>query len=140
MEPVASGIAIFQLIQTIAQASAFVYGYIAAVRNANSSYHSLLDELNSIIRVLTMVREIEKETPLPKNLRHTLSQLTAKNGPVVKLQVELKNLLPDEPEKKNLKIRPKLMWPFKEQKTEVITARLKALYIDITTALAKDSW
>ncbi|KAG1719034.1 hypothetical protein EDB19DRAFT_1919458 [Suillus lakei] len=134
MDPITSGVTILQLVQTIAQASALLYGYITSVRDADSSCQSLLDELNSILGVLTTVMEIEKDPSLPANLRHVLSKLMAENGPVTKLQGELKNLLPNEKGKIS-----KLMWPFKERRAAAIAERLKGFYRDITTVLAIDS-
>ncbi|KAG1751894.1 hypothetical protein EDB19DRAFT_1206608 [Suillus lakei] len=139
MDPITSGVTILQLVQTIARASALFYGYVASVRDADSSCQSLLDELSSILGVLTTVMEIEKDPSLPDNLRHVLSKLMAENGPVTKLQGELKNLLPTEQESRKMGTISKLMWPFKEKKTVAIAERLKGFYRDITTVLVIDS-
>ncbi|KAG2076223.1 hypothetical protein BDR04DRAFT_1090142 [Suillus decipiens] len=139
MDPITSGVTIIQLIQTIAQASALLYGYVASVCDADSSCQTLLDELSSILGVLTTVIEIEKDPSLPDNLRVVLSKLMAEDGPVTKLQRELKVLLPNEQENKRLGTISKLMWPFKEKKAVAIAERLRGFYRDITTVLAIDS-
>jgi hypothetical protein len=139
MDPITSGVTILQLVQTIAQASALLYGYVASVRDADSSCQTLLDELSTILGVLTTVMEIEKDRSLPDNLRRVLSRLMADHGPVMKLQGELKNLLPNEQESKTMGKMSKLMWPFKEKKAAAIAERLKGFYRDITTVLAIDS-
>ncbi|KAG1738300.1 hypothetical protein EDD22DRAFT_1009312 [Suillus occidentalis] len=123
MDPITSGLTILQLVQTIAQASALLYGYVASVRDADSSCQTLLDELSTILGVLTTVMEIEKDPSLPDNLRHG----------------ELKNLLPREQESRTMGKMSKLMWPFKEKKAAAIAERLKGFYRDITTVLAIDS-
>ncbi|KAG2361071.1 hypothetical protein BDR07DRAFT_1610413 [Suillus spraguei] len=139
MDPITSGVTIIQLVQTIAQASALLYGYVASVHDADSSCQTLLDELSSILGVLTTVIEIEKDPSLPDNLRDVLSKLMAENGPVTKLQRELKVLLPNEQENKRMGTISKLMWPFKEKKAVAIAERLRGFYRDITTVLAIDS-
>ncbi|KAG2361078.1 hypothetical protein BDR07DRAFT_92579 [Suillus spraguei] len=140
MDPVISGVTIIQLVQTIAQASALLYKYAVSVSKAESSYQTLLDELSSILGVLTTVMEIEKDPSLPDNLRDVLSKLMAKDGPVTKLQGELKNLLlANEQESKKMGTVSKLMWPFKEKKAAAIAERLRGFYRDITTVLAIDS-
>ncbi|KAG1759274.1 hypothetical protein EDD22DRAFT_849351 [Suillus occidentalis] len=139
MDPITSGVTILQLVQTIAQASALLYGYVASVRDADSSCQILLDELSTILGVLTTVMEIKKDRSLPDNLRHVLSKLMAEHGPVMKLQGELKNLLPNEQESKAMSKMSKLMWPFKEKRAAAIAERLKGFYRDITTVLAIDS-
>ncbi|KAG1775656.1 hypothetical protein EV702DRAFT_1046763 [Suillus placidus] len=139
IDPFTSGLTVVHVVQTIAQASALLYGYIASVRDADSTCQTLLDELSSIIGVLTTVTEIEKDPSLPDNLHHVLSKLMAENGPVTKLQRELKNLLPNEQESRKMGAISKLMWPFKEKKAAAITERLKGFYRDITTVLAIDS-
>jgi hypothetical protein len=139
MDPITSSLTILQLVQTIAQASALLYGYVASVRDADSSCQTLLDELSTILGVLTTVIEIEKDPSLPDNLRHVLSKLMAEHGPVMKLQGELKNLLPNEQESKAMGKMSKLMWPFKEKRAAAIAERLKGFYRDITTVLAIDS-
>jgi hypothetical protein len=118
MDPITSGVTILQLVQTIAQASALLYGYVASVRDADSSCQTLLDELSTILGVLTTVMEIKKDRSLPDNLRHVLSKLMAEHGPVMKLQGELKNLLPNEQESKAMSKMSKLMWPFKKRKQQ----------------------
>ena len=102
MDPITSGLTVLQLLQTIVQASALLYGYVASVRDADSSCQSLLNEFSSIGGVLTTVMGIEKDTSLPDNLRHALSILMAKDGPVANLLVELKNILPNEQEGKKM--------------------------------------
>ncbi|KAG1778801.1 hypothetical protein EV702DRAFT_138704 [Suillus placidus] len=139
IDPFTGGLTVVHVVQTIAQVSALLYGYIASVRDADSACQTLLDELSSIIGVLTTVTEIEKDPSLPDNLRHVLSKLMAENGPVTKLQRELKNLLPNEQESKKMGTISKLKWPFKEKKAAAITERLKGFYRDITTVLAIDS-
>lgn len=136
MDPITSSVTILQLVQTIAQASALLYKYVASVRDADSSCQSLLDELSSIHGVLATVVEIEKDPFLPDNLHYVLSKLMAENGPIRKLHEELKNLLPN----KKMGTRSKLMWPFKEKRAAVIAERLKGFYRDITVALAINSW
>ncbi|KAG2076221.1 hypothetical protein BDR04DRAFT_1090139 [Suillus decipiens] len=141
MDPVTSGMAVFQLVQTIGQASAFLYKYVASVRDAPSSCKRLLDQYNSIRGVLATVTDIVNSKDLPDNLCDVLSRLMDDNGPVAKLKSELKNLLPDgltSAEKMNMK--SKLIWPFKEKETGQIADRLKQYYVDITVILAIDSW
>jgi hypothetical protein len=139
MDPITNGLAIVTLVQTIKQASALLYGYVSSVHNADSSCQTLLDQLNSILGVLTAVMAIQDDPSLPNNLRDSLSKLTADNGPITKLRKELKNLLPDKQEKIKKGIISKLIWPFKEEKAATIVERLKSFYSDITTVLAIDS-
>ncbi|KAG2361083.1 hypothetical protein BDR07DRAFT_93024 [Suillus spraguei] len=142
MDPITSGATIIQLIQAIAQASTLLYKYVASVRNADSSCQTLLDELSSILGLLTTVTEIEKDPSLPDNLRIVLSKLMVEDGPVTKLQGELTKLLPNEQDLENKKMGKisKLLWPFKEKKAAAIAERLRGFYRDITTVLAIDSW
>ncbi|KAG1721344.1 hypothetical protein EDB19DRAFT_2044402 [Suillus lakei] len=140
MDPITSGVTILQVVQTIAQASALLYGYIASVRNAPSSCQRLLDQWNSIRGVLATVMDIEDDRSLPDNLRHALSLLITKDGPVAKLDAELKNLLPNNLASGKMSKITRLTWPFKEKEAGVIADRLKQYYLDITTILAIDSW
>ncbi|KAG1732163.1 hypothetical protein EDB19DRAFT_1300261 [Suillus lakei] len=140
MDPITSGVTILQVVQTIAQASALLYGYIASVRNAPSSCQRLLDQWNSIRGVLATVMDIEDDRSLPDNLRHALSLLITKDGPVAKLDAELKNLLPNDLASGKMSKITRLTWPFKEKEAGVIADRLKHYYVDITTILAIDSW
>ncbi|KAG2067881.1 hypothetical protein BDR04DRAFT_823975 [Suillus decipiens] len=82
---------------------------------------------------------IEKDTSLPDDIRHLLSKLMAKNGPVIKLHEELKHLLPNTQGSQQMGKISKLMWPFKEKKAAEIAERLRSFYRDITTILAIDS-
>ncbi|KAG0699158.1 hypothetical protein DFH29DRAFT_61721 [Suillus ampliporus] len=139
MDPITSGLTILQVVQTIAQASALLYGYVAAVRDADSSCRDLLDVLSSIGGVLTTVMEIEKDASLPDNLRGALSRLMT-NGPVAKLQVELNKLLPNEQENRKMGMIDKLKWPFEEKEVAVIVDKLKEHHRDITAILEIDAW
>ncbi|KAG2361081.1 hypothetical protein BDR07DRAFT_1486347 [Suillus spraguei] len=143
MDPISGGMAVFQLVQTIGQASAFLLRYVASVRDAPKSCKRLLDQYNSIRGVLATVTDIvnAKDQCLPDNLCNVLSKLMDDNGPVAKLESELKNLLPNDlasAEKMSKKSR--LIWPFKEKETGEIADRLKQYYVDITVILAIDSW
>ncbi|KAG1900274.1 uncharacterized protein F5891DRAFT_1035040 [Suillus fuscotomentosus] len=140
MDPITSGLTILQLVQTIAQASALVLKYVASVRNADSSSRSLLNEFSSIGGVLTTVMEIEKDGSLSDNLRFALSNLVADNGPVAKLQMELKNILPNEQETGKMKTMTKWTWPFKEKEAGEILNKLKGYCVEITNILAIDAW
>jgi hypothetical protein len=140
MDPITSGLTILQLVQTIAQASALLYGYVASVRDAPSACKRLLDQCNSIRGVLTTVMEIEKDQFLPDNLRHALSLLMTEDGPVVKLDSELKNLLLNDLASGKMSKKSRLTWPFKEKEAGVIADRLKQYYVDITAILTIDSW
>ncbi|KAG1771903.1 hypothetical protein EV702DRAFT_1201783 [Suillus placidus] len=91
-----SGLPVLQVIQNIAQASALLYGYVAS---------SLLHELSLIGGVLTTVTKIEEDSSLPDNLRQALSNL--KDGPITKLQIELKNLLLVDRESGKMAIKDK---------------------------------
>ncbi|KAG2355978.1 hypothetical protein BDR07DRAFT_1492447 [Suillus spraguei] len=142
MDPITSGLTILQLVQTIGQASALLLGYVASVRNADSSSRSLLNEFSSIGGVLTTVMEIEKDSSLPDNLRLALSNLMANNGPIAKLQIELKKILPSEHESRKMKMKTitKMTWPFKEKEAGVIINKLKQYCGEITNILAIDTW
>ncbi|KAG1733700.1 hypothetical protein EDB19DRAFT_2041132 [Suillus lakei] len=143
MDPIsaiASGLTVLQLLQTIAQASALLYGYVASVRDADSSCQSLLNEFSSIGGVLTTVTEVEKDTSLPDTLRRALSILMAKDGPVANLLMELKNILPNEQERGKMGVKDKLKWPFKGPKASAIVAKLKDYYREIASILAIDTW
>ncbi|KAG2092686.1 hypothetical protein BD769DRAFT_1679007 [Suillus cothurnatus] len=140
MDPITSGLTILQLVQTIAQASALLYGYVASVRDAPSACKRLLDQCNSIRGVLTTVMEIEKDQFLPDNLRHALSLLMTEDGPVAKLDSELKNLLLSDLASGKMSKKSRLTWPFKEKEAGVIADRLKQYYVDITAILTIDSW
>ncbi|KAG1856206.1 hypothetical protein C8R48DRAFT_718727 [Suillus tomentosus] len=139
MDPITSGLTILQLIQTIAQASALLYGYVASVCNADSSCQGLLNELSAVGGVLTTVMAIEWDDPLPPNLSHALSTLMATDGPVAKLLVELKSILPNEQAGK-MKTISRLTWPFKEKEAGAIIDRLKNYCGEITKILAIDTW
>ncbi|KAG0691811.1 hypothetical protein DFH29DRAFT_883673 [Suillus ampliporus] len=136
MDPITSGLTILQVVEAIAQASALLYRYIASVRDADSSCRSLLNELRSLGGVLSTVMEIEQDHTLPDNLRGALSRLMIIDGPVAKLQVELRNLLPTEPQNSKMGMKDKFMWPFKEQKIAAIVDKLKQYYCDISTILS----
>ncbi|KAG1719028.1 hypothetical protein EDB19DRAFT_1919449 [Suillus lakei] len=145
MDPIsiiASGLTVLQLIQTIAQASVLLLEYVASVPNADSSCQSLLNEFSSICSVLITVMEIEKDTSLPDNLRSALSNLTAKDGPVANLLLELKNILPNEQawESGKMKMISRLTWPFKEKEAGAIIDRLKNYCGKITNILVIDTW
>ncbi|KAG1793063.1 uncharacterized protein HD556DRAFT_517086 [Suillus plorans] len=139
MDPITSGLTILQLIQTIAQASALLYGYVASVCNADSSCQGLLNELSAVGGVLTTVMAIERGDSLPPNLSHALSTLMATDGPVVKLLVELKSILPNEQAGK-MKTISRLTWPFKEKEAGAIIDRLKNYCGEIAKILAIDTW
>ncbi|KAG0691812.1 hypothetical protein DFH29DRAFT_1010121 [Suillus ampliporus] len=139
MDPITSGLTILQVVQTIAQASALLYGYAASVRDADSSCRDLLDVLSSIGGVLTTVMEIEMDTSLPDNLRGALSRLMAKDGPIAKLQVELKNLLPNEQGSRKMGMIDKLKWLFEEKEVAAIVDKLKEHHRDITAILEIDA-
>ncbi|KAG1772939.1 hypothetical protein EV702DRAFT_1245597 [Suillus placidus] len=115
----AGGLTVLQVIQTIAQTSALLYGYVASARDADSSCQSLLNELGLIGGVLTTVTKIEEDSSLPNNLRQALSNL--KDGPLTKLQIELKNLLPTDRESGKMAIKDKLKRPFKDTKASAIS-------------------
>ncbi|KAG2340435.1 hypothetical protein BDR05DRAFT_950503 [Suillus weaverae] len=134
----ASGLTVLQVIETIAQASALLYGYVASVRNADSSCQNLLKELSAVGGVLTTVMAIEKDGSLPLNLSHALSKLMATNGPVANLLVELKSILPNENGK--MKTISRLKWPFKEKEAGTIIDKLKNYCGEITNILAIDTW
>ncbi|KAG2145231.1 hypothetical protein DEU56DRAFT_198082 [Suillus clintonianus] len=142
MDPITSGLTVLQVVRTIAQTSALLYGYVASVRNAPLSCQRLLDQCNSIRGVLATVMEIEKDhgDSLPDNLHSALSHLMTKDGPVARLGAELKNLLPNDLESGKMSKITRWTWPFKEKETGVIADRLKQYYGDITTILAIDSW
>ncbi|KAG1740514.1 uncharacterized protein EDB91DRAFT_1132919 [Suillus paluster] len=140
MDPITSGLTILQVVQTVAQASALLYGYVASVRDADSSSRGLLNELRSIGGILTTVMEIEKDSSLPDNLRGALSCLMAEDGPVAKLQVELKNLLPNEQRSRGAGMIDKLKWPFKEKTAAAIVDKLKDYCREITVILEIDAW
>ncbi|KAG1847840.1 hypothetical protein DFJ58DRAFT_915119 [Suillus subalutaceus] len=139
---IAGGVAVLQLIQTVAQASALLYRYVASVRNADSSCQSLLNELSAVGGVLTTVTAIKKDDTLLPDLNHALSKLMTTDGPVAKLLVELKSILPNEQAQENGKMKtiPKLMWPFKEKEAGAIIDKLKKYCGEITNILAIDSW
>ncbi|KAG0699157.1 hypothetical protein DFH29DRAFT_1081402 [Suillus ampliporus] len=140
MDPITSGLTILQVVEAIAQASALLYRYIASVRDADSSCRSLLNELRSLGGVLSTVMEIEQDHTLPDNLRGALSRLMIIDGPVAKLQVELRNLLPTEPQNSKMGMKDKFMWPFKEQKIAAIVDKLKQYCREITAILEIDTW
>ncbi|KAG1778794.1 hypothetical protein EV702DRAFT_1217465 [Suillus placidus] len=139
---IASGLTVLQVIQTIAQASALLYGYVASVRNADSSCQSLLNELSAVGGVLTTVMVIEKDGSLPPNLSHALSFLMAVDGPVANLLAELKSILPNEQARENGKMKTisRLTWPFKEKEVGAIIDKLKSYCGEITQILAIDTW
>ncbi|KAG1878274.1 hypothetical protein F4604DRAFT_1621128 [Suillus subluteus] len=144
MDPITSGLTILQVIETIAQASALLLGYVASVRNADSSCQSLLNQFSSISGVLTTVTKIDSknDSSLPHNLRHALSTLMAEDGPVAHLLVELKNILPNEQARESGKMKTisRLTWPFKEKEAGAIVERLKHYCGEITKILAIDTW
>ncbi|KAG1863054.1 hypothetical protein F4604DRAFT_1683657 [Suillus subluteus] len=142
MDPITSGLTVLQVIQTVAQASALLYGYVASVCNADSSCQSLLNELSAVGGVLATVMVIEKDDSLPPNLRHALSKLMATDGPVANLLVELKSILPNEQARESGKMKTisRLTWPFKEKEAGAINDRLKTYCGEITQILAIDTW
>ncbi|KAG2051859.1 hypothetical protein BDR06DRAFT_973430 [Suillus hirtellus] len=140
MDPITSGLTILQLVQTIAQASALLLGYVASACKADSSCRGLLKELSSINGVLTTVMDIERNHSLPINLRLALSNLMAINGPVAKLQMELEHILPNKQEIEQMKTVTKWTWPFKEKEAGAILNKLKGYCNEITDILAIDTW
>lgn len=142
MDLITSGLTVLQVIQTVAQASALLYGYVASVCNADSSCQSLLNELSAVGGVLTTVMVIEKDGSLPPNLRHAFSKLMATDGPVANWLVELKSILPNEQarESGNMKAISRLTWPFKEKEAGAIIDRLKTYCGEISQILAIDTW
>ncbi|KAG2040633.1 hypothetical protein BDR03DRAFT_96214 [Suillus americanus] len=140
MDPITGNVAILQLVQKTARVSASLYRYVASVRDAPSSCKRLLDQCNSIRGVLTTVMDIEKDKILPGDLRRAFSLLIAENGPVAKLDSEMKNLLPNNLTKGKLSEQSRSTWPFKEEETGAIADRLRQYYVDITVILATDSW
>ncbi|KAG1737778.1 hypothetical protein EDB19DRAFT_1829369 [Suillus lakei] len=140
MDPITSGLTVLQVIQTTAQASALLLGYVASARKADSSCRSLLDELSSISGVLSTVMGIEKDGSLPDNFRLALSNLMAEDGPVVKLHIELSNLLPNEQEMRTMETMTRWTWPFKEREAGAILGKLKGYCVEITNILAIDTW
>ncbi|KAG2357890.1 hypothetical protein BDR07DRAFT_317343 [Suillus spraguei] len=140
MEPISSSVAVLPLIESLAQASTFMYRYVASVRNADASYQTLLILFSPIIGILTIVMEIRNDPFLPENLRRVLSSLLDKDGLVTKLKGELEDILPNKQESMKMGKSSKLMWPFKEKKAVAIIERLRGFYDDIAAALAIDSW
>jgi hypothetical protein len=139
---IAGGVAVLQVIQTIAQASELLYRYVASVRNADSSCQSLLNELSAIGGVLTTVMVIEKDDSLPPNLCNALSKLMTTDGPVANLLMELNSILPNEQPRENGKMKTisRLTWPFKEKEAGAIIDKLKKYCGEITNILAIDTW
>jgi len=140
MDPITASLTIFQVVQTIAQASAALYEYIASVRDADPSCQNLLDEFSSISGVLATVMALEDDATLPTPLRSALSKLMSLDGPVAKLQEDLLNILPSDPKSRKMGVKAKVMWPFKEKKAIIIIQRLKQYYADITAIVAVNSW
>ncbi|KAG2336150.1 hypothetical protein BDR05DRAFT_155179 [Suillus weaverae] len=138
----ASGVTVLKVIETIAQASALLYRYVASVSNADSSCQSLLNELNAVGGVLTTVMAIEKDGSLPPNLSHALSKLMATDGPVANLLAELKSILPNEQARENGKIKTisRLTWPFKEKEAGTIIDKLKSYCGEIAHILSIGTW
>jgi hypothetical protein len=139
---ITGGVAVLQVIQTIAQASELLYRYVASVRNADSSCQSLLNEISAIGGVLTTVMMIKKDDSLPPNLCNVLSKLEATDGPVANLLVELQNILPNEQARENgkMKMISRLTWPFKEKEAGAIIDKLKKYCGEITNILAINTW
>ncbi|KAG1836890.1 hypothetical protein DFJ58DRAFT_817353 [Suillus subalutaceus] len=140
MDPITNGLTVLQVVQTIAQASALLLGYVTSVRDADSSCQTLLNELRSIGGVLTTFMGINDNASLPPALCDALSRLMANDGPLVKLQGELQNLLPTDQESRKMGMRDKLTWPFKEKKATAIVDKLKGYCGEITNILAIDTW
>ncbi|KAG2335458.1 hypothetical protein BDR05DRAFT_1006792 [Suillus weaverae] len=138
----ASGVTVLKVIETIAQASALLYRYVASVRNADSSCQSLLNELSAVGGVLTTVMAIEKDGSLPSNLSHALSKLMATNGPVANLLAELKSILPNEQAQENGKMKTisRLTWPFKEKEAGTTIDKLKSYCGEIAHILSIGTW
>ncbi|KAG1721339.1 hypothetical protein EDB19DRAFT_1962019 [Suillus lakei] len=62
MDPITSGLTVLQVVQTLAQASALLLGYVASIHDADLSCQNLLNELRSIGGVLT-TGELENLLP-----------------------------------------------------------------------------
>ncbi|KAG2068548.1 hypothetical protein BDR04DRAFT_1143813 [Suillus decipiens] len=62
------------------------------------------------------------------------------DGPVAKLDAELKKLLPNDLVSEKMSKKSRLTWPFKEKEMREMADRLKQYYVDITAILAIDSW
>ncbi|KAG1732165.1 hypothetical protein EDB19DRAFT_2005933 [Suillus lakei] len=140
MDPITRGLTVLQVVQTLAQASALLLGYVASVHGADSSCQNLLNELRSISGVLTTVMEIKDNASLPAPLCNALSCLMGNGGPLIKLQGELENLLPPDQESRKMGMRDKLAWPFKEKRAIAITDKLKGYCGEITKILVIDTW
>lgn len=72
---ITGGLTILQVVQTIAQSSAALYEYDAAVHHADSSRQSLIDEFSSISGVLPTVIGIEHDPSLPTPLHRAIPTL-----------------------------------------------------------------
>jgi len=136
MEP----ITVFQVVQTIAQASAALIEYIASVCDADSSCQNLLDEFSSISGVLATVMALKDDATLPTPLRNALSKLMSTDGPLTKLQEYFRNILPSDSKSRKMGAKAKVMWPFKERRAIIIIQGLKQYYADITAIVAVNSW
>ncbi|OJA07585.1 hypothetical protein AZE42_08996 [Rhizopogon vesiculosus] len=110
--------------------------------SSSFSHLSLLDEFRSINGVLATFMGIEDDPSLPAVLRGAISTLMAQDGPVAKLQADLRNLLPaaDDLKSRKMSKMAKSVWPFKEKKAAAIVARLKRYYGDIAAIVALNSW
>ncbi|KAG1871313.1 hypothetical protein DFJ58DRAFT_722735 [Suillus subalutaceus] len=133
-----SSITIFQTIQAVVQAAALLRDYVNSLKNADSSYQSLLHEFDSILGILTTIMMIEKDTSLSDDLQFSVSRLVSEDRPVTKLKGELKELQLNEEERKNMRAISKLFWPFRKKEAERIAEKLRGYYRDITVILTID--
>lgn len=109
----ASVIAVVQLTGALI---ALGYDYISAVKSASNDLRDLIDELHSLGKVLTILKD---HVQTDKSLQYAaLQSLNGQNGPIQGCDVELRRL--------QLKLEPKdgwrgkmnsLKWPLKEKET-----------------------
>ncbi|KAG2340434.1 hypothetical protein BDR05DRAFT_1002613 [Suillus weaverae] len=145
MDPITvmtGGLTVFQVVQTVKEATRLLYNYVASVGNADSSCQEFLNELSAVGGILTTVMAIEQDGSLPPDLRHALSLLMATDGPVAKLQKALEDFLPKEQarERGKLKIIPRLKWAYNKEETGTIINKLKSYCGEIAHILAIDTW
>lgn len=135
----AEGLGIAASIIAISQLTAKVTQYINGVKKAPDSQQKLLDELNSLIIVLSALQSYATANPDSA----TLCKLNDNDGPLRKRIEELKDLL----SKMNRtltkastmrRMLKRLKWPLQEKDTSEFTARLGGLKSDFSLALNMD--
>ncbi|KAH7926877.1 hypothetical protein BV22DRAFT_318170 [Leucogyrophana mollusca] len=146
MDPISSATTVLQAIQTVGSLTLAIYQYVASVQDAESSRQALLNELIAIGGVLTAVKALvdgsllHNDIPEGEQRIKALSKLWESNLLPCKATLDelLAWLTADANEK--MKLRKKMLWPFKEKKINDAIGKLERYKTHLTLAISVESW